>query len=47
MDAPRDKISRPVLHTFEFRDGLICRENVWIDGRGAQLTGGAVAEDEP
>lgn len=30
-----------VLHVFEFRDGLICRENVWIDAGAAlaQLTG--------
>jgi predicted ester cyclase len=24
-----------VLHVFEFRDGLICRENVWLDGGSA------------
>ena len=24
-----------VLHVFEFRDGLICRENVWLDGSSA------------
>jgi uncharacterized protein len=24
-----------VLHVFEFRDGLICRENVWFDGASA------------
>jgi steroid delta-isomerase-like uncharacterized protein len=31
-----------VLHVFEFRDGRICRENVWIDAASAiaQLTGG-------
>ncbi len=31
-----------VLHVFEFRDGLISRENVWLDGAAiiAQLTGG-------
>jgi hypothetical protein len=30
-----------VLHVFEFRDGLISRENVWLDGASAiaQLTG--------
>ena len=30
-----------VLHIFEFRDGLIARENVWLDGAAAiaQLTG--------
>jgi predicted ester cyclase len=29
-----------ILHVFEFRDGLICRENVWLDGASAiaQLT---------
>jgi predicted ester cyclase len=29
-----------ILHVFEFRDGLICRENVWLDGDSAiaQLT---------
>jgi steroid delta-isomerase-like uncharacterized protein len=37
-----------VLHVFEFRDGLICRENVWLDGAAvlAQLTGpGSLASD--
>jgi steroid delta-isomerase-like uncharacterized protein len=35
-------ISMRVLHVFEFRDGLISRENVWIDGAAAiaQLTAG-------
>jgi steroid delta-isomerase-like uncharacterized protein len=34
------RISMRVLHVFEFRDGLICRENVWIDAGAAiaQLT---------
>jgi steroid delta-isomerase-like uncharacterized protein len=34
------RISIRVLHVFEFRDGLISRENVWIDGGAAiaQLT---------
>jgi SnoaL-like polyketide cyclase. len=29
-----------ILHVFEFRDGLISRENVWVDGASiiAQLT---------
>jgi steroid delta-isomerase-like uncharacterized protein len=29
-----------ILHVFEFRDGRICRENVWLDGAAvaAQLT---------
>ncbi len=37
------QISVRVLHVFEFRDGLISRENVWIDGAAAvsQLTGAA------
>ena len=26
------RISFRILHVFEFRDGLISRENVWIDG---------------
>jgi len=25
------RISFRMLHVFEFRDGLICRENVWLD----------------
>jgi predicted ester cyclase len=29
------RISMRVLHVFEFRDGLICRENVWIDAGAA------------
>ena len=34
------KISSRMLHVFEFRDGRISRENVWLDGSGivAQLT---------
>ncbi len=34
------RISFRLLHVFEFRDGLISRENVWIDGGSAiaQLT---------
>jgi steroid delta-isomerase-like uncharacterized protein len=40
------RISIRVLHVFEFRDGLISRENVWIDAGAAvaQLTSGAGAE---
>lgn len=36
------RISVRVLHVFEFRDGLICRENVWLDAGAAvaQLAGG-------
>jgi hypothetical protein len=29
------EISVRVLHVFEFRDGLIARENVWLDGGSA------------
>jgi hypothetical protein len=34
-----------ILHVFEFRDGLISRENVWIDAGAAiaQLTSGPAA----
>ncbi len=36
------RISIRILHVFEFRDGLISRENVWIDAGAAiaQLTSG-------
>jgi steroid delta-isomerase-like uncharacterized protein len=39
------RISIRVLHVFEFRDGRISRENVWIDGAAAiaQLTSKAGA----
>jgi ketosteroid isomerase-like protein len=40
------RIHMRVLHVFEFRDGLISRENVWLDAASAiaQLTGdGALA----
>jgi predicted ester cyclase len=39
------RISIRVLHVFEFRAGLISRENVWIDAGAAiaQLTSGAGA----
>lgn len=30
------RISFRVLHIFEFRDGLISRENVWLDGGAIQ-----------
>jgi steroid delta-isomerase-like uncharacterized protein len=35
------RISFRLLHVWEFRDGLISRENVWLDGGNvvAQLTG--------
>lgn len=35
-----------MLHVFEFRDGLISRENVWIDAGAAisQLTSNATVE---
>jgi predicted ester cyclase len=38
-----------VLHVFEFRDGLICRENVWLDGAAvsAQLTGNGMLASDP
>ena len=38
-----------VLHVFEFRDGLICRENVWLDGAAviAQLTGNGIVASDP
>ena len=34
------RISFRMIHVFEFRDGLISRENVWLDGNAvvAQLT---------
>jgi steroid delta-isomerase-like uncharacterized protein len=40
------RISIRVLHVFEFRDGLISRENVWIDAGAAiaQLTSQAGPE---
>jgi steroid delta-isomerase-like uncharacterized protein len=40
------RISIRVLHIFEFRDGLISRENVWIDAGAAiaQLTSPAHTE---
>ncbi len=40
------RISMRVLHVFEFRDGLISRENVWIDAGAAiaQLTSQANPE---
>jgi predicted ester cyclase len=28
------RISFRILHVFEFRDGLISRENVWLDSAG-------------
>jgi steroid delta-isomerase-like uncharacterized protein len=39
------RITFRLLHVFEFRDGLISRENVWLDGGSivAQLTGAAGA----
>jgi len=37
-----------VLHVFEFRDGRISRENVWLDGASAiaQLTGASTLAPE-
>lgn len=42
------RISIRVLHVFEFRDGLICRENVWIDAGAAiaQLAADSRDHDE-
>ncbi len=30
------RISFRILHVFEFKDGLISRENVWLDGAAIQ-----------
>ncbi len=30
------RITFRILHVFEFRDGLISRENVWLDGAAVQ-----------
>jgi uncharacterized protein len=40
------RISIRILHVFEFRDGLISRENVWIDAGAAiaQLTSGPAGQ---
>jgi len=40
------EISFRMLHVFEFRNGRISRENVWLDGGAivAQLTGSAAAQ---
>jgi hypothetical protein len=37
-DVEHDVVGWPtgVLHVFEFRDGLISRENVWLDGAAIQ-----------
>jgi predicted ester cyclase len=34
------RVSFRMLHVFEFRDGLISRENIWLDGAAvaAQLS---------
>src|SRR5436853_1416377 len=39
------RISFRLLHVWEFRDGLISRENVWLDGGSVvtQLTSNALA----
>jgi steroid delta-isomerase-like uncharacterized protein len=39
------RINMRVLHVFEFRDGLICRENVWIDAGAAIAQLAAEAHD--
>ena len=31
LDGPRTLVQFRLMHVFEFRDGLIARENVWID----------------
>jgi predicted ester cyclase len=38
----RRKVTFRILHVFRFRDGLISREQVWIDSSAiiSQLTGG-------
>jgi predicted ester cyclase len=43
------RITIRVLHVFEFRNGLICRENVWIDSAAAiaQLTADNAAAPTP
>lgn len=40
LDGRGRRISFRILHVFEFRDGLISRENVWLDGGaiGRQLS---------
>jgi steroid delta-isomerase-like uncharacterized protein len=30
------RVTFRTLHVFDFRDGLICRENVWLDGAAVQ-----------
>ncbi|HLZ71839.1 MAG TPA: nuclear transport factor 2 family protein [Dehalococcoidia bacterium] len=39
------RVTFRMLHVWEFRDGLMSRENVWLDGAGivAQLSGSPVA----
>ena len=34
------RVTFRILHVFDFRDGLVCREQVWIDSAAivAQLT---------
>ncbi|MBO0681611.1 MAG: nuclear transport factor 2 family protein [Candidatus Dormibacteraeota bacterium] len=43
------RITFRMLHVWEFRDGLISRENVWLDGAGinAQLVGGGQPATAP
>jgi steroid delta-isomerase-like uncharacterized protein len=40
LDGRGRRITFRMLHVFEFRDGLICRENVWLDSAAvvAQLS---------
>jgi steroid delta-isomerase-like uncharacterized protein len=43
------RISFRLLHVWEFRDGRISRENVWLDGGSivAQLAGGNQHDNQP
>ncbi len=36
MEGRGRRITFRLLHVFEFKDGLISRENVWLDGAGIQ-----------
>jgi predicted ester cyclase len=45
VEADGRQLSFRMLHIFEFTDGLISRENVWMDSASmmAQLTQGSMA----
>ncbi len=49
LPAHGRRIHVRVLHVFEFRDGLISRENVWLDDGSviAQLTGSGTLASTP